>query len=121
LVKRNDRSDLYGVSEIKNGNWQKGVELLEEAIDRDSNNVWLYMHLAKAKLALNELEGYHFYKDVGQKIHPYYEPFYLLEANHLFDQGKYAEAMDQIDTLLQINPRYLPANALYDELKKIIN
>jgi hypothetical protein len=117
LVKRTDRSDFYGISEITNGNLKKGIVLLEEAVNRDSNNIWLYLHLAKAKLALKELDGYHLYKGLGQRIHPFYEPFYLLEANHSFEQGKYAEAMNQIERLLEINSRYLPAKALYEELK----
>jgi len=121
LVRRTDKSDLSGVTEIQNGNWKKGIVLLEEAVHRDSNNVWLYLHLAKAKLALNELDGYYLYKGLGQRIHPFYEPFYLLEANHFFEQGKHAEAINQIERLLEINSRYLPAKALYEELKKINN
>ncbi len=121
LVRRTDKSDYYGISEISDGNWHSGIMLLQEAVRKDSNNVWLYLHLAKAKLALNEIEGYHVYKNMGQKIYPFFEPFYLLEANHSFNQGKYTEASDQIERLFQINPRYLPAKELYDELKKIIN
>jgi tetratricopeptide (TPR) repeat protein len=120
LVKRNDRSDLYGISEIANGNWQKGISLLEAAVDKDSNNVWLNIHLAKAKLALNELDGYQLNMEMGRSIHPYYEPFYLLEANRYFEHGKYTEAMDQLELLYKINPKYLPAKELYEELKKKI-
>jgi tetratricopeptide (TPR) repeat protein len=121
LLKRTDRSDFYGISEITNGNWQKGIILLEEAISKDSNNVWLYIHLAKAKLALNDLEGYHLNMKIGKNFHPYYEPFYHLEANRYFEQEKYSEAMDQLELLFKINPRYLPSKGLYEDLKKKIN
>jgi tetratricopeptide (TPR) repeat protein len=118
LVKRIDKSDLFGIHDIKNGDWIKGIPLLEEAVKRDSNNIWLYLHLAKAKLALNEFADYRLYFEQGRRIHPFFEPFYLLEANQYYEQEKFAEANEWLEKLFKINPRYLPARALYDELKE---
>jgi hypothetical protein len=118
LVKRTDKSDLYGVNEIRSGNWLKGIHLLEEVVERDSNNIWLYLNLAKAKLALKEFTYYRLYLEKGKRIHPFFEPFYLLEANQYYEQEKFAEAKDCLEMLFEINPRYSPARALYDELMK---
>ena len=52
LVKRPDKSDFYGISEIKNGNLYRGIEFLEAAVKKQNNNVWLYVNLAKAKLEI---------------------------------------------------------------------
>jgi tetratricopeptide (TPR) repeat protein len=121
LVKRSDKSDLQGITELMNGNWKKGILLLEDAVNKDRNNVWLYLYLAKAKLALKEIDDYHSHIESGKRIYPYFEPFYMLEANRYYELEKYPEAMDQLEILIKINSRYLPAKTLYNELKKKIN
>jgi tetratricopeptide (TPR) repeat protein len=118
LLKRKDKNDFYGISEIKNGNLQKGITLLEQAVRQDTNNVWLHVHLAKATLDLGDEEGFQRALDEGKKIHPCYEPLLLLEASRFFKEGNYSASENKLDTLLRINPRYLPARQLLDEVKK---
>ncbi len=117
LVARTDKSDFFGISEIKNLNLQEGITLLKSALKNDPNNVWLYAHLAKAKLDAGDTEGFYRYVQQGKEIHPYFEPFFLLEASRLFDMGKYRESFGKLKQLFEINPRYQPADELYKVLK----
>lgn len=120
LIKRVDNKDFYGISEIKSGNLS-AVSILENAIKTDTNNVWLYVQLAQAGLLEGDREKFFFYIEKGKQIHPYYEPFFLLEAGQLYKEGKYNDAMEKLEMLLEINPRYLPAKELYDDLKRMSN
>lgn len=117
LLKRVNKSDFYGISEIKNGNLS-ALPILEKAVEKDTNNVWLYVHLAKAGLLTGDLDKFQHYLDKGKQIHPFYEPLFLLEAKKFYDEGKYSNSMSRLDRLLEINPRYLPAKELLDKLKK---
>ncbi len=117
VVKRQDYSDYYGFSEIKNGNLQSGVEFLETALEGQKNNVWLYVNMAKAKLELSEIEEFKFYLNEGKKLHPSYEPLFLLEAGYLFKEEKYDEAFRKLNQLFEINPRYMPGIELFKEVK----
>lgn len=121
LVKRADKTDFLGISELKNGNLQEAANLLEKAIKQDSNNVWLFVNLAKAKLAEKDDSGFKEYLMTGREIHPYFEPFFLLEATYFYNHGKYNESLARLNELLEINPRYLPAETLLKEVKKKIN
>jgi hypothetical protein len=116
LIKRTEKSDFYGISEIKSGNLS-AIAILEKAVKKDTNNVWLYVHLAKACLQAGDSDKFQYYLDRGKEIHPYYEPLFLLEAKKLFNEGKYHESMSKLDRLFEINPRYLPAKMLFDDLK----
>ncbi len=116
LMKRDDKSDFYAISEIKMGNLS-AIPLLEEAVKKDTNNVWLYVHLAKACLLAGDIDKFQYYLDRGKQIHPFYEPLFLLEAGQLYDQGNYSESMNKLEALFEFNPRYLPARQLYDDLK----
>ncbi|NLO00960.1 MAG: hypothetical protein GX126_01405 [Bacteroidales bacterium] len=96
------------------------VSLLEKAVKKDTNNVWLYVHLAKAGLLAGDVDKFQYYLDMGKQIHPYYEPLFLLEAKHLFNEGRYSESKRKLDRLFEINSRYLPAIKLLDDLMKKI-
>jgi hypothetical protein len=118
LVKRTDKSDFYGISEIKNGNLHPGIELLERAESLEQNNVWLHVNLAQANLATGDIYGFKSWVEKGKKIHPYFEPLYLLEAGYLFDAENYRQAYEILNRLFEINPRYLPAKQLFEDLKR---
>jgi hypothetical protein len=121
LVKRTDKSDFYGISEIKNGNLTDGISLLEMAAEKDANNIWLVANVAKAKLTAGDIAGFEFWLEKGREIFPYYEPFYLLEANRLFGEGKYGETMEKLNQLFKINSRYQPAEKLFMDVKEKLN
>jgi tetratricopeptide (TPR) repeat protein len=121
LVKRTDKTDFYGISEIKNGNLPEGKALLETAVEREPENVWLYVNLAKQKLAEGDVLGFERNVQKGKEIHPFYEPLFLLEATRLFEEGKYREALQKLNVLYEINPRYLPAKQLYEKVKEKLN
>ncbi len=121
LVKRTDKSGFYGISEIKTGNLKAGIALLEKRIEKDPENVWLYVYMGKAMLALGEKARFEHYLEQGKKIHPFFEPFFLLEAARLSDEGKYTQSLEKLQRLFEINPRYLPAKELYADVKAKIN
>ncbi len=120
LVERPDKSDFYGISEIKSGNLHQGITFLEKALETQKDNVWLYVNIAKAKLELNEKEGFFYYLEEGKKLHPSYEPLLLLEASYFFYIKNFEEAYSKLHRLLEINPRYLPAQDLYERVKNIM-
>ena len=121
LAGRGDKTDFYGISEIKNGNLPKGIALLENAVKDDSLNSWLYVNLAKASLLEGDFSDFEFYLEKGKKIHPFFEPFYLLEATRLFNEGKYSESLSKLNILFEINPFYHPAEKLLEEVKRKVN
>lgn len=125
IVKRSsDKTDFYGISEIKNVNLHHGMVLLEAAIENDPNNVWLYVYLAKAKYDTGDYEGYKVLTERARDIHPFYEPLILMEANVLFENEQYEQALAKLHELFDINPRYLPASSLYTILNnkmKLLN
>jgi hypothetical protein len=120
LIKRTDKTDFYGILEIKNGNLS-GISLLENAVKKDTNNIWLYVNLAKAGLMAEDIQKFQYYLNRGKQIHPCYEPLFLLEAKYLFDKGDYSESMSVLKKLFEINPRYLPAKQLFGDLKSKLN
>lgn len=121
LVKRTDKTDFRGISAIKNGNLQEGVHLLELAVEQEPKNVWLFVNLAKAKLEAGDFSGCEKNLKRGREIHPYFEPLILIEAACFYRVGKYTESVARLNDLLEINPRYLPAKQLLEEVKKQLN
>ncbi len=118
MVKRPDKFDFYGISEIKNGNLQQGIELLEKAIEKQENNVWLYVNMAKAQLESGDEEAFFNYLDEGKKLLPAYEPLILLEANLYYRKEKFEKTSEILGRLLEVNPRYAPARLLYEDVKR---
>lgn len=121
IIKRKDKNDFYGISEIKSGNLHEGIQLLEQAIKQDVNNVWLYVNLAKAKMAAGDMEGFIKSIEAGKKIHPSYEPLLMLEAGRFAKEGEYRASLHKLDELLKINPRYQPAKKLLEDVQKQFN
>ncbi|WP_372949940.1 hypothetical protein [Mariniphaga sp.] len=121
LVKRTDKTDFRGISEIKNGNLQEGICLLEVAIEQDPKNIWLFVNLAKAKLETGDLSGFEEYFKRGKEIHSYFEPLFLVEAIYFYRIEKYEESLAVLTNLFEINPRYLPAEKLLEDVKKKLN
>ena len=106
LLKRKDKLDLQGIQKSDAGEFDEAQALLEKAIDSDSNNVWLFSQLAKNSLKQNDFESFNRYLQKGREIYPLYEPFYLLEAQYLFDKEEFREAKVVLNELVEINPRY---------------
>ena len=121
LAERTDKADFLGISEIKNGNLQEGIHLLELAVEQEPKNVWLFVNLAKAKLETGDFSGCEENLKRGKEIHPYFEPLILIEATCFFRLGKYTESVARLNDLLEINPRYLLAEQLLEEVKKQLN
>lgn len=121
LVKRTDKTDFFGIFGLKNGNLQEGIHLLEIAVEQEPNNVWLFVNLAKAKLETGDFSGCEENLKRGKEIHPYFEPLFLIEATCFYRIGMYAESVARLNDLLEINPRYLPAEQLLEKVKKQLN
>ncbi len=118
LMKRGDKNDLTGIQQIKNRNWVEGEKTLGKALKADPNNVWLYVNLANAKLAQNQFNACDALIEKGRAIHPKYEPFYLLEAQKLYNQEKYGESLVVLNELTKVNPRYRNAAPLLKQVKE---
>lgn len=121
LIERKSKTDYEGISEIKRANFARGIELLEDAIKNDPKNVWLFVNLLQAKLALGDFTGFPEILKKGKEIHPRYEPLYLLEAKYFYMFENYEESFRKLNELFEINPRYLPAEQLYKDVKEILN
>ncbi len=106
LLKRKDKLDFQGISKSESGEFDEAQVLLEKAIESDANNVWLFLQLAKNALKQKDFESFNRYLQKGREICPLYEPFYLLEAQYLFDKNEFREAKVVLTELIEINPRY---------------
>ncbi len=118
LVKRTNKNDFHGIAEIKSGNLKEGKALLEKAVEKQPRNVWLYVHLARAELNEGNVAAFEYYVGKGKEIHPWFEPFFLLEATRYYEEGRIEQSLQQLEALFDINPRYLPAKELYEEVKQ---
>jgi len=116
IVKRKDKSDIEGIREIKKGNLKKGTKLLQTALEKDSNNLWLYAYLANAKLSAGDIQGFYYYLNKGKELLPCYEPFLLFEAKYLYEKKKNKEALKLLNKIFEINPFYKPAKKLYKKV-----
>ena len=121
LMKRTDKSDFEGTKLTDSGNYPEATELLEKALKADENNVWLISYLAKISLKQNDFESFNRYLQQGRLVYPEYEPFFLLEAQQLFNSGKLNEAKSVLDKVLTINPYYNVAASMLNEVNKKLN
>jgi tetratricopeptide (TPR) repeat protein len=118
LLKRSNKNDFVGISELKNRNFDIGEQLIKQAIKSDSNNVWLFVHLAKVCFEKNEFDEFERFLKSGFKLHPFYEPLYLLKAQKNFNDKKYDKSLEILEQLIEINPRYKNAAPLLEAVKE---
>ena len=118
LLKRGDKDDLMGINKSESGELSEAQSLLEKAILLDSNNVWLFVQMAKNALKQKDFESFNRYLQSGRAIYPEYEPFFMLEAQCDFDNMNYDKSKLVLNELLKINPRYSIAEALIKEVDK---
>ena len=121
LLKRKDKLDFQGISKSESDEFDDAQVLLEKAIESDSNNVWLFLQLAKNALKQKDFESFNRYLQKGREIYPQYEPFYLLEAQYLFDKKEFREAKVVLTELIEINPRYGKAAPLLKAVNENID
>jgi hypothetical protein len=112
VVKRSNKTDFQGIELATAGDFEQSSALLEDALQTDKNNVWIILQLAKNSLKLNNFERFNTYLQQGRAVYADYEPFYLLEAQYLFDLGKIEKAKIVLDKLVDVNPRYQNAAPL---------
>ncbi len=121
ILKNTDKSAFRGLDELENGNREEGARLLKQALADDPNNVWLYVNLAKSALISNDTGEFQKNMKKGKSIYPFYEPFYLLEAQKYFNENEYKKSLAALNELLKINPRYEPAASLLAAVKERLN
>ncbi|GAB1450715.1 hypothetical protein MASR2M47_07710 [Draconibacterium sp.] len=121
LLKRKDKNGFQGIIKSENSEYIEAQILLESAIKSDENNVWLYLQMAKNSLKRSDFETFNRYLQKGRAVYPQYEPFYLLEAQYLFNEKKYLEAKFVLDELVEINPRYGVASQLIKKVNEKLN
>jgi hypothetical protein len=118
LLKRKDKQDFEGISKSELGKFGEANVLLENALQSDVNNVWIILQMAKNALKESDFENFKRYLQKGREIYPQYEPFYLVEAQYLFDQAEYRKAEAVLNGLIEINPRYNAAVPLINAVKE---
>jgi hypothetical protein len=121
LLKRVDKIDFQGITKSENGEFNEANILLENAVLSDSNNVWLYVQLAKNSLKQKDFESFNRYLQKGRAVYAQYEPFYLLEAQYLFNENNFNEAKVVLNNLVEINPRYAAASSLINAVNEKLN
>jgi tetratricopeptide (TPR) repeat protein len=112
LLKRKDKIDYQGIKMSESGELDEAQVLLQEAIQADPNNVWLFLHKAKNSFKHSDFKSFNRYLQQGREIYPQYEPLYLLEAQYLFDKNEFRDAKVVLNKLLEANPRYTAAAPL---------
>ena len=121
LLKRDNKTDYLGLKLIKEGENERGVALIQSAVNRDKNNVWLYVQLAKNSLETNDFKSFNRYLQQGKKIYPQYEPLLLLEAQYFYNLKEYKKAKELLDSLIRINVRYKQAAPLLKAVNEKMN
>ncbi len=106
IIKGQDRNAIEGFYSLKNQEFEKAVESLSMALKSDPNDINLRVHLGEAYLALGQLKELDELVFEGQKIHPYYESLKLLTAKKYIRQEMYAEGLNELKSIVEINPRY---------------
>jgi len=76
LLKRSGKSDLKGIGEMQNGEFESAKTSIEQAINADENNIWLLVQMAKISLNLKDFESFNTYLQKGRELYPTYEPFF---------------------------------------------
>lgn len=118
VVQRNSKSDFAGIQIAESGDIQNSIKILDDFLQTDANNVWIILQQAKNSLKLNDFESFNRYLQQGRLIYADYEPFFLLEAQFLFNNGKTTEAKMALDKLIKVNPRYQNAAPLLKAINK---
>ncbi|NQU51265.1 MAG: hypothetical protein HQ522_01875 [Bacteroidetes bacterium] len=121
LIKRSDKTDFEGILKLNEGNLEEGERLVKQALELDPNNVWLFVHLAKNCFKKNEFNEFDHFVQKGFELHANYEPLYLLKAQKLYDDKKYDVALETLEKLIVINPRYKNAAPLLKVVKEKLN
>ena len=121
LLKRKNKKDFQGIAKSEMEDYDEAQILLESAIKSDENNVWLVLQMAKNSLKQGDFETFNRYLQKGRAVYPLYEPFYLLEAQYLFNKKEFREAKFVLDELVEINPRYGVASGLIEKVKEKLN
>jgi tetratricopeptide (TPR) repeat protein len=117
LTRKND-DDYKGIVEAEKGNFKGAENFLINSLEADPQNVWLLVQLAKMSLIQGEGENFIKYVKKGREIYPQYEPFYLLEAQQLYNEKKYRDSYVKLEELIRVNQRYTPAAPLLKAVKE---
>ncbi len=121
ILKRKDKNDFKGISAAEGGNWEEAKIFLKKAVQNEPDNIWLFVNLAKISLVQNDEVNFNRYIKSGREIYAEYEPFFLLEAQKLYDEKKYEQSYEKMNELLKINPRYKPAEKLLKAVRNKLN
>ncbi len=121
LVQRGKKTDMEAIRSISEKKWDEGEHLIKDALESEPNNVWLFVNLANLKLAKSEYAELDSILAMGRTIHPYYEPFYLIEAQKWFNQENYDAAAVVLKELNDVNPFYEAARPLVEKVEKKLN
>ncbi len=118
LLKRKNKDDYLGIAEAKASNFEEAGKKLARSLEEDPKNVWLLVQLAKISLDKGDTGNFKKYVQSGREIYPQYEPFYLLEAQALFNEKKIQASYEKLKELVNINNRYVPATRLFKAVKE---
>lgn len=94
----------YGIALVKTGDYTKGVEMLEQAIERDPENTSCHVNLAFAYQELDKNEQALEQYQIAFKQLPNLHSIRLDYANLLADMNKNAEAVEQYNIYIKNYP-----------------
>ncbi|NQU88338.1 MAG: phospholipid carrier-dependent glycosyltransferase, partial [Mariniphaga sp.] len=80
ILKGQDKNAFNGYSEFINGNFNLAISNLTKAFKNDPSDLNIQAYLGESYLALNNYEEMKQVVKEGKKLHPFYEPFLLLDA-----------------------------------------
>ncbi len=121
LLIRKSKDDYLGISEIEMGDLENAEKKLTRSLEEDPQNIWLLVQLAKVSLMHRDISNFQKYIHKGRILYPEYEPFYLLEAQQLYNEKKFKESYEKLQELFSVNSRYLPAVPILKAVKEKIN
>ncbi|MBN1819824.1 MAG: hypothetical protein JXR31_08630 [Prolixibacteraceae bacterium] len=109
ILKGQDKNAFNGYSAFLDNNFERADSLLSLAMPNDPTDLNIIAYLGESRLALNRFEDVKKLIANGKELHPYYEPFLLLDAKIEIKQKNYPEGLELLKILFRENPRYFKA------------
>ena len=101
-----DTLHALGVTALAQGNPEKAISLLSQAVELNPNNVYVHSNLGSVFRRLNRLEEALVCHDRALQIQPDYAVAYYNRGNVFLDLQQYQEALANYNRAVEINPQY---------------
>lgn len=109
VLKGQDKNAFEGYAALQKGEFGQAAKLLADALVNDPSDLNILAYLGESFLVLNNLDEVQDILGIGEKMNPYYEPFFMLRARCAIKKGNYAQGLEVLQSLIKVNPRYFQA------------